>query len=89
MAEFKANSTIGTLAVQSRWSGRTRARIICATDRIARSDAPSVCGWNDVDMNNLVPNNWCVSRQNWDVNLESRSDTIVIARPWRRTISRT
>src|ERR1700720_3250462 len=51
-------------------------RRICPTERLAHSVSPSVCRWNAVDINNLVPNNQRVSFQNLEVNLESLSDTI-------------
>ena len=71
MAEFNVNSVIGSLSVQSDWSGHTVALRIWATEHIACSEAPSVCGWNEVNISNLVPSSLCVSCQNLDVNLES------------------
>src|ERR1700720_2126024 len=62
---------------------------ICPTERLARSVAPSVCGWNTVDINSLVPNNQWVSFQNLEVNLESLSDTIEWGNPCKRTTSLT
>src|SRR6202040_4430046 len=51
-------------------------RRICPTEQLARSVMPSICGWNTVDINSLVPNNRWVSFQNLEVNFESLSDTI-------------
>ena len=56
-------------------------------DQITCSDAPSVCGWNDVDISKLVPRSLWVLHQNQDVNLESQSDTIDCGRPCSFTIS--
>src|ERR1700676_2470629 len=87
MFEFIANSTNGSFSTQSVWLGSTIIRRICPIERLARSEAPSVCGWNAVDINNLVPNILCVSLQNLEVNLGSRSDTIDSGSPCSRTIS--
>src|ERR1700722_8196673 len=62
---------------------------ICPTERLARSVPPSICGWNTVDINNLVPNNRCVSFQNLEVNLESLLDTIEWGNPCKQIISLT
>src|SRR6202040_3768540 len=60
---------------------------ICPTERLAHSVAPSVCGWNAVDINSLMPNNRWVSFQNLEVNFESLSDTIEWGNLCKRTTS--
>src|ERR1700722_975088 len=62
---------------------------ICPTERLARLVVPSVCGWNTVDINSLVLNNWWVSFQNLEVNFESLSDTIEWGNPCKWTTSLT
>src|ERR1700720_2724446 len=62
---------------------------ICLTEQLARSVAPSVCRWNTVDINSLVPNNRWVSFQNLEVNFESLSDTIEWGNSCKRTTSLT
>ena len=49
---------------------------------------PSVCGWKAVDIRGQIPVTDSKSFQVWDVNLESRSDTISWGRPCRHHISR-
>ena len=56
-------------------------------DLLAHSVAPSICGWKAVDIINLVPKILWVSLQNFDVNFESRSETIESGSPCRRTTS--
>src|ERR1700742_4257160 len=87
MLEFKANSTYGIFISQSCWSARIALRNICPIDLLARSVAPSVCGWNDVDISNFDPNNLCNSRHQTEVNLGSLSDTIESGSPCNHTIS--
>ena len=43
---------------------------------VAHSVAPSIWGWNAVDMSSLVPMSLFSSHQNVDMNLVSQSDTI-------------
>src|ERR1700720_1689340 len=62
---------------------------ICLTEQLARSVMPSICGWNTVDINSLVPNNRWVSNQNLEVNFESLSDTIEWGNPCKWTTSLT
>ena len=59
--ELMANSVIARCFGQSSWSGLTSVRSICDTLRIILSDAPLVCGWNTVDLANLMPSSLCVS----------------------------
>ena len=82
-----ANSTIRHLFDQSFWSFDTTVHSIWAIDLLARSVAPSVWGWNAVDMRNLLPINLCNSFQNMEVNLMSQSDTINSGIPWSLTTS--
>ena len=51
------------------------------------SVCPSVCGWKAVDIRGRIPVTDRKSFQVWDVNLESRSDTISRGRPCKRHIS--
>ena len=71
--ELIVNSIIGHRCTQSFWSGLIRDLNICPMDLLARSVAPSVCGWNDVDMSSFMPKSRCSSRHHFDVNLGSRS----------------
>ena len=87
MLELIANSIIGHHCTQSFWSGLIRDLNICPMDLLAHSVAPSVCGWNDVDMSSFVPKSRCSSRHHFDVNLGSRSLTIDDGSPWSHTIS--
>src|ERR1700722_19041699 len=64
-------------------------RRICLTERLAHSVAPSICGWNTVDINSLVPNNQWVSFQHLEENFESLSDTIECGKPGKRITSLT
>jgi hypothetical protein len=76
--KFIANSVIGNWSTQLDWLGWIKVCRICPTDLFALLDAPSVWGWNAVDINNLVPNMWWTSLQNLEVNFESWSETMVL-----------
>src|ERR1700742_533496 len=52
---FIANSVIGKAWTQSFWSGLIDVRMICMIVLFARSVAPSVWGWNAVDISNVDP----------------------------------
>ena len=65
--------------------GLMSVRSICDTLQIILSDAPLVCGWNAVDLANLMPSSLCVSVQKADVNFGSQSLTIVSGSLWRQT----
>ena len=82
MLLLMVNSTIGHLPNQSFWSFDTTVHSIWAIDLLACFVAPSVWGWNAVDMRSLLPNSLCSSLQNMEVNLVSRSDTIDSGIPW-------
>src|SRR3954470_17327164 len=57
--------------------------------QFARSVWPSVCGWNAVDIANLVPIIWNSVFQNLLVNLASWSEMIDFGRPWSlKTLSK-
>ena len=60
----------------------TMVRSIWAIDLLARSVAPSVWGWNTMDMRSLLPISLCSSFQNMEVNLVSWSDTMDSGIPW-------
>ena len=85
--EFIANSTIGSFSTQSVWLGCTTILRICPMDQLANSVAPSIWGWNAVDILSFVSRIWWTSCQNFDMNFESLSDTINSGMPWRWTIS--
>src|SRR6266481_6325987 len=87
MLLLSANSTIGHKAAQSFWSLRTMVRNTWLIERLARLVAPSVCGWNMVDIRSLVPISRCSSFQNLEVNFESLSDTIESGTPCSLIIS--
>ena len=55
--------------------------------RLTTSVYPSVCGWHVVENSNLVPSLLHKHLQKWLKNLVSRSETIVLGTPCRRTIS--
>src|SRR6266481_3808655 len=87
MLLLSANSTIGHKAAQSFWSLQT---MVCNTwliEQLACSVAPSICGWNTVDIRSLVPISQCNSFQNLEVNFESLSDMIELGTPCSLTIS--
>ena len=77
-----ANSTIRHLLDQSFWLFDTTVHSIWAIDLLALSVAPSVWGWNMVDMRSLLPINLCNSFQNMEVNLVSLLDTMDSGIPW-------
>ena len=85
--KLMANSTMGTFSAQSLWSGDIILHRTCAIVLIEHSDAPSVWGWNGVDIRSLTLRSLCVSPKNCDVNLVSRSETIVSGSPCKWTIS--
>ena len=85
MLELMANSVIARCFGQSSWSGLTSVQSICDTLEIILSDAPLVCGWNTIDLANLMPSSLCISVQKADMNFGSRSLMIVSGSPWRRT----
>ena len=58
----------------------------CDTLQIILSDAPLVCGWNAIDLANLMPSSLRVSVQKADMNFGSWSLTIVSGSPWRGTM---
>ena len=58
-------------------------------DLLALSIAPSVCGWNDVDIDNSVPIILCSSHHHFDMNLGSQSLMIEDGNPCICTISHT
>ena len=82
-----ANSTIGHFLDQSFWLLATTIRSIWAIDLLAHSIAPSVWGWNVVDMRSLLPINLCNFFQNMEMNLVSLLDTIDSRIPWSLTTS--
>ena len=82
MLLLMANSTIRHLLDQSFWSFDTMVRSIWAIDLLAHSVAPSVWGWNTVDLRSLLPINICSSFQNMEVNLVSWLDTMDSGIPW-------
>ena len=84
--ELMANSVIARCFGQSSWSGLMSVWSICDTLWIILSDAPLVCGWNAVDLANLMPSSLCISVQKADMNFGSRSLMIVSGSPWRRTM---
>jgi len=67
-----ANSINGLFSTQFFWSSLIRAWNICPMDLLALSIASSICGWNDVDINNFMPIILCSSchhfKVNWDLN---------------------
>ena len=84
---FSANPTIGHLSAQFFWSLLMSILRIWPIEWFAHFVAPSIWGWNAVDMSSLVPISLCNSHQNVDVNLVSRSDTIDLGTPWSLTTS--
>ena len=58
-------------------------------DLLALSVAPSICGWNDVEINNFMPIILCSSCHHFDVNLGSQSLMIEDGNPCIHMISRT
>ena len=82
MLLFIANFTIRHLLNQSFWSLATTVCSIWAIDLLAHSVAPSVWGWNTVDMRSLLPISLCNSFQNMEVNSVSLSDTMDSGIPW-------
>ena len=84
---LSANSEVGQHSSQSFWSLRMRVHNTCVIEQVALSVAPSVCGWNAVDIRSFVPNSRCSSFQNLEVNFVSRSDMMDLGTPWSRTIS--
>ena len=83
------NSAIGNKLTQSSWSLATKAHRYTSMFWLRRSVYPSICGWNAVDICGQIPDNCSNSFQTSNVNLESRSDTITVGRPWCLHTSRT
>ena len=85
MLELMANLVIARCFGQSSWLGLMSMQSICDTLRIILSDAPLVCGWNIIDLANLMPSSLCISVQKADVNFGSQLLMIVSGSPWRWT----
>ena len=78
---------IRSRSTQSSCSWLMYGRRYASITWLTLSVCPSVWGWKAVDIRGRIPVTDRKSFQVWDVNLESRSDTISRGRPCRRHIS--
>ena len=85
MLELMVNSVIARCFGQSSWSGLMSMWSTCDTLWIILSDAPLVCGWNTVDLANLMLSSLCISVQKADMNFGSWLLMIVSGSLWRWT----
>ena len=85
--ELKQNSAQGSHWSQERGRSPAKHRKYMPIVRLVTSDCPSVCGWNAELMSSLTPARRNSSAQKLLVKTGSRSLTMDVGKPWRRTMS--
>ena len=78
---LRATSTIGHLSVQSFWSSLMTNLRTCPIKWFSHLVAPSICGWNAVDIRSFVFMSHCSSCQKIDMNFKSLSEIIESGTP--------